>query len=92
MFIVWDGTVCVCVGISDIWVVAVCFTGTAAAAALECVRPANFTQSSLSEISHFLSTSIDSALLLCELDFEVGTSRSEQLLSIHSQRANGIAC
>ncbi len=52
--------------------VAVCFTGTPAAAnALECVRPANFIQSSLSEIPHFLSTSIDCALLLCGRDISV---------------------
>ncbi len=63
---------CVQTGIWGFWVVAVCFTGTPAAAnALECVRPANFIQSSLSEIPHFLSTSIDCALLLCGRDISV---------------------
>lgn len=65
--------------------VAVCLTGAAAVNALECGRLANFTPSSLSEISHYHSTFIKSALVLCVLNFEGGLSRSEQLLLIHSQ-------
>lgn len=85
---------CVCVQtrIWDFWVVAVCFTGTAAAAnALECVRPANFTQSSLSEISHFFSTSIGSSFVRVEFwgrDISVRAA----FIDSFTERANGIAC